>query len=568
MAIFKCKMCGGSLDINEEITVCECEYCGTRQTFPKTRDDALTNLFNRANSLRARCDFEKSHEIYEKIISENPEEAEAYWGMILCRYGIEYVEDPQTKNKVPTCHITQYESIQTDDDYKNAIKYSDDKQKAVYEKEAVIIDKLQKDILAIVNKEEPFDVFICYKESDENGNRTTDSVIANDIYHQLTNEGYKVFYAAITLEDKLGQAYEPYIFAALNSSKVMLAIGSKPEYFNAVWVKNEWSRYLKLMKKDPKRLLIPCYKDMDPYNLPTEFSHLQAQDMNKIGFISDIIRGIKKVIYTENSTPANTNAVATDTTLEQKLDNFLKRGMISVENCDWTEARRNFDKVLDINPEEARAYVGLLMTEYQLPKESDFANLNLPFDVSNNYKNILRFGSPTVKENFIQYNNQAAYNHAFGQLQTAISSNSVQQYEIARQLFTNIKDFKDSQAQIELCNKNITDIVETEKAMIARAKREQEEQIRMEKRGKIIIAAIPATLIFLMIFSKMLQKIVWPLWILCVVLFVIGVVKKSKLIPEAIHKADLSIKIVASVLFSGLTGGLAFLLYSLFDKFI
>ena len=60
-------------------------------------------------------------------------------------------------------------------------------------------------------------------------------------------EGFKVFYAAISLEDKLGSAYEPCIFAALNSAKVMLAIGTKPEYFNAVWVKNEWSRFLKLI---------------------------------------------------------------------------------------------------------------------------------------------------------------------------------------------------------------------------------------------------------------------------------------------------------------------------------
>ena len=34
MAMFKCKMCGGDLDVNEEIKVVECEYCGTKQTIP------------------------------------------------------------------------------------------------------------------------------------------------------------------------------------------------------------------------------------------------------------------------------------------------------------------------------------------------------------------------------------------------------------------------------------------------------------------------------------------------------------------------------------------------------
>ena len=95
----------------------------------------------------------------------------------------------------------------------------------------------------------------------------------------MTNEGFKVFFSRITLEDKLGTAYEPYIFAALNSAKVMVVLGTKPEYFNAVWVKNEWSRYLALIKAGQKKILIPAYKDMDPYDLPEEFSHLQAQDM-------------------------------------------------------------------------------------------------------------------------------------------------------------------------------------------------------------------------------------------------------------------------------------------------
>ena len=43
-------------------------------------------------------------------------------------------------------------------------------------------------------------------------------------------------------------------------------------------------------------MLVPAYKDMDPYDLPEEFSHLQAQDMSKLGFMQDLIRGIKKIV--------------------------------------------------------------------------------------------------------------------------------------------------------------------------------------------------------------------------------------------------------------------------------
>ena len=38
---------------------------------------------------------------------------------------------------------------------------------------------------------------------------------------------------------------------------------------------------------------------MNPYELPEEFSHLQAQDMSKLGFMKDLIRGIKKIAKAE-----------------------------------------------------------------------------------------------------------------------------------------------------------------------------------------------------------------------------------------------------------------------------
>jgi len=303
MSVFKCKMCGGNLEVVSGSSVVTCEYCGTNQTISKTRDEVIQNLFNRANDLRIKCEFDRAEQTYEKILEQDNSEAEAHWGIVLCQYGIEYVEDPSSKKRIPTCHRTSYESIVANADYIAAIDNADDEQKEVYRKEASEIDAIQKDILSIVKNEDPFDVFICYKETDKNGKRTVDSAISNDIYYQLVQEGFKVFYAPITLEDKLGREYEPYIFAALNSSKVMLVVGTKPEYFNAVWVKNEWSRYLKLLKQDRTKLLIPCYRDMDAYDLPDEFAHLQSQDMGKIGFIQDLIRGINKVITKEAPAP-------------------------------------------------------------------------------------------------------------------------------------------------------------------------------------------------------------------------------------------------------------------------
>ena len=294
--LLKCKICGGTLDIEKGTTVATCEYCGTKQTLPRIDDDRRANMYDRANQFRRNNEYDKAMAIFEQILNEDITDSEAYWGIVLCRYGIEYVEDPVKHKRIPTVNRVQYTSVVSDDDYKKAIENADAEQKEVYGSEARSIDEIQKGILEISQKEEPFDLFLCYKETDENGRRTEDSVIANDIYQQLTAEGYKVFFSRITLEDKLGTAYEPYIFAALNSAKAMIVIGTKPEYFNAPWVKNEWGRYLALIKKGEKKTLIPAYKYMFADELPPEFAYLQAQDMGKLGFMQDLIRGLKKVV--------------------------------------------------------------------------------------------------------------------------------------------------------------------------------------------------------------------------------------------------------------------------------
>ena len=216
------------------------------------------------------------------------------------------IDDPKNKKKVPTCHRTITKSIFDDLDYKYVIKNSVGEALELYKKEAKEIDKIQKRILEISKKEEPYDIFICYKETDENKERTHDSVIAEDIYDKLTEEGYKVFFSKITLEDKLGTEYEPYIYSALKTSKVMLVVGTSEENFNAVWVKNEWSRYLEFMKEDKNKVMIPVYSKIDAYKLPESFANLQAQNMDKIGAMQDLIKGIKKIINeTKNTSVTN-----------------------------------------------------------------------------------------------------------------------------------------------------------------------------------------------------------------------------------------------------------------------
>ena len=392
MAVFKCKMCGGTLEVQEGMTVCECEYCGSVQTVPQLDDEKKINLFTRANRLRSACEFDKAAGVYETIVADFPEEAEAYWGLLLCKFGIEYVDDPKTGKKIPTCHRSSFDSIMDDQDFEMVMEYSDPTSRAVYRDEAKAIEELRIGINEVSSKEDPYDIFICYKETDAMGERTIDSVIAQDVYDALVEKGYKVFFSRITLEDKLGQEYEPYIFAALNSAKVMLAFGTDYEYYNAVWVKNEWSRFLGLIEKGAKKTLIPCFKGIDAYDMPKEFARLQAQDMGKVGAIQDLLRGIGKILGSKTSQSANVIGGA----ISAEGSALTQRGNMALEDGDFEGAEGYFERALDANPSDA--YLGKFLAGLGLSSLADLEDKVCLLDDNKEFKRAEQFADANLKK--------------------------------------------------------------------------------------------------------------------------------------------------------------------------
>lgn len=394
MTVLKCKMCGGNLEVQEGMHICECEYCGSVQTVPALDNEKKITLFARANRLRSAGEFDKASGVYESIVTEFPEEAEAYWGLVLCKYGIEYVDDPKTGKKIPTCHRSSFENVMDDGNFEMVMEYSDSAARAVYREEAKAIERLRMNIIEVSSKEEPYDIFICYKETDAKGERTIDSVIAQEVYDVLTEKGYRVFFARITLEDKLGQEYEPYIFAALHSAKIMLAFGTDYEYYNAVWVKNEWSRFLSLIEKGEKKTLIPCYKGIDAYDMPKEFARLQAQDMGKVGAIQDLVRGIGKILGTKNAIAGN--RVSRAGTAE--ITALLQRGNMALEDKDFKGAEDYFERALDIDPSDAHAYVGKFLSIYGLASLDDLEDKVFLLEDSKEFRRAMQFADAALSK--------------------------------------------------------------------------------------------------------------------------------------------------------------------------
>ena len=376
MAVIKCKMCGGDIEISPEKSFGTCEYCGSTMTLPKVRDDQRAAAFNRGNHFRRMGEFDKALGVYERIVAEDDGDAEAHWCCALCRFGIEYVEDPVSYEWLPTCHRASFDSFLEDVDYLAALEHSDGITRRQYQKDAAKIAEVQRGILATSQNAEPYDVFISYKELDANGERTKDSILAQDIYYQLVEQGRRVFFSRITLEDIPGTQYEPYIFAALNSAKVMIVVGTSPENLNAVWVKNEWSRFLAMMRKDKSKLLIPCYRDMDAYDLPEQLAVLMSYDMGRIGFIQDLIRGVSKVLDAEKQKEApqkKETVVIQQSSGGPNVQAMLDRGSMALEDKKWEDAQGFFNRALDMDAKCGEAYLGLFLVEKKSRNVDEYA---------------------------------------------------------------------------------------------------------------------------------------------------------------------------------------------------
>ena len=79
MAIIKCKMCGGDMEISADKTFGTCEYCGSTMTLPKVSDEQRAAAFNRGNHFRRAGEFDKALGVYERIVAEDDTDAEAHW---------------------------------------------------------------------------------------------------------------------------------------------------------------------------------------------------------------------------------------------------------------------------------------------------------------------------------------------------------------------------------------------------------------------------------------------------------------------------------------------------------
>ena len=243
---------------------------------------------------------------------------------------------------------------------------------------------------------------------DPEGRPTEDSELADELYQQLTEEDYSVCLPRITFRKYSDSEKQRYISAALDSAEVMIVIGTKPAYFEASPVKKQWTNFLSLAEKSiSQKTLIPAYRGMSRDELPEEFSDLKAGNMSKMSFLQDILRAVKGSLQKSDSGKAKTKK-SENITVDQKtrpasgaeelLRPMLKRVHMCLEDGNWEKADAICEQALNMDPENAQAYLGKLMAELHVHKWEELKNCRSPFDGSDNYRKAVRFGDEKLSD--------------------------------------------------------------------------------------------------------------------------------------------------------------------------
>lgn len=376
MIEFLCCGCGAKIGYDGIHALARCLSCGLIQSLPTNLDPGRVQLYNQAKERLHQNDCLGAKLIFQNIIASFPDDAESYWQVFLCEYGVQYVKDTKcgVNNYVITLSETNLEYPLENYYYKQACyKAPDDETRSFYRQQAKEIDELVCEIISRRIKDH-YDIFISYKSvRSENNQSTSDSKDAGELYESLMQRGYSVFQAEATMKDKIGvKRYEPYIYAAINSAKIMVLIASKQEYINAEWVKNEWMRYINRIRKAEDIQLIVVHGDFEIPKEIKEAPNVSFASIQSVAWKNEIVQGIMRLL-----------------TPDQEVA-LLEQASYYMKKKDWDRARTCCDMVLDENFENSRAYLYLCMIE---SKKSNYADFLLSAS----------FPNPTYLKRAIQY---------------------------------------------------------------------------------------------------------------------------------------------------------------------
>ena len=179
--------------------------------------------------------------------------------------------------------------------------------------------------------------------------------------------------------------------------------------------------------------------------------------MGKLGFMQDLIRGIKKIISADAPKAAAKETVVVSGG-NAAVEPLLKRAFMFLEDGNWQEADTYCEKVLDQDPENARAYLGKLMAQLHIATKEKLPNCATELTQNDNYQKALRFADDALhtmlteaNEQICRRNAKAVYDRA---AEIAKNATSMAEFQNAANMFASIEQFEDAAEKREECQQS------------------------------------------------------------------------------------------------------------------
>lgn len=253
-----------------------------------------------------------------------------------------------------------------------------------------------------------YEVFISYKCSDEDGNKTKDYEIAKELYDTLVSLGYSAFFSSNSLE-KLGSSrYKADIDVALDTAKVMIVVLSRAEYATSHWVQYEWDSfyndYLSGVRSEAN--LFTLTQGVNVHDLPRTLRNVQNFNYDEgIIHVCDYIKNAiprkvaqpKAQVSAEEKTKRIKIVSGKQVTVEDikqavELDSLVYDDIYHVDSTvceEWFEVNPDiYVMAKDVPSDKIIAYVNVSpVTEecYDRIKKGDFIDTGITADMILNY---------------------------------------------------------------------------------------------------------------------------------------------------------------------------------------
>ena len=399
-----CQTCGSNAVEIVDGLLC-CKACKSKHTLQEKISEEEVIALNRAASYRNRLAFDDAFDEYTELLKKYPDNEAANWGAFLSFYGIVYEKDTDGKY-IPTCHRLSEKPVESSAYYYHF--------GAQHKKQAEEIEKLRVAIMDKAKKIQPYDVFICYKATEERFGMsmpTKEAAWARDVYEMLTRDlKLRVFFAEKSLQGS-NIEYEPHIYSALNSAKLMFVLTTGIENVNATWVKNEWKHFSHYIKEGLDKTIRVVYDGIQPYDLPQELQKTQAIDHNAMGWDKAVKQAAESIFAVKEEKPTAKKetevireTVRTETTTSSnKVSNLYTIARRARDNNDSENAARYYDLIL---AEDPLSWEAQFYTVYYQQMQTNIANIsNAVIKLSNCISSVLRLVADSSEEQEMKIKN-------------------------------------------------------------------------------------------------------------------------------------------------------------------